>query len=349
MIERGLFPNCIYRTYYYITATIDIPISIIVSMNQGNIAASGGSQTGVGRTAETHTGTTTSWLSLITSPPPDSRCSHHLYSPDGAYNTLIAFDPRLETAANITCLPQEAAEWYTQKNLPFGATTGIVTSLGPMICPGGYTTASISKKDASSTMVFCCPSHYDFATSADHGHLYGCTSMQTRPVTVHLPGETGSVQTLAAGSPLRAPNIAGIAVNGWLLKPSPAVILPTATLSSDAWAKAHRDMTAGKLLGIIIGALAAILLLFVTLCFFVKKGLCGRKAKSDEEGTPCVDDGTKEPPLSSDRPEPTQTRDVEMSNLDPSGSRVPSAAETVVRHDEHKKSEGSSTDDERIA
>lgn len=160
--------------------------------------------------------------------------------------------------------------------------------------------------------------------------------------------ETGSV-TLAAGPPLRAQNIAGIAVNGWLLKPSPAVILPTTTLSSDGWAKTHHHMTAGKPLGIIIGALAAFLLLIFTLSFLVKKGFFGRKAKSDVEAAPCGDDGTKNSCFSDDRPEPVPTGDVEMSNLGPSGSRASSAAETVVRHVEHRKSEGSSTEDERIA
>lgn len=318
-------------------------------MTHSNIAVSSGNQEHISQAAETHTGTTTSWLSLITSPPLDPRCSRHVYSPDGAYHTLIAFDPRLETAANLTCLPREAAAWYTQKILPFGATTGIVTSLGPMICPSGYTTASISKKDITSTMVFCCPSRYGFATSADHGHLYGCTSLQTRRLTVHLSGATASVGTLAAGSPSRAPNVAGIAVNGWILKPSPALTLPTATCSGDVWARVHLGMTTAEFSGIVVAALASVVILLFALAYCIKKKYGVRKGQPEEKGPCYVGDGTRESSLSGDRGDLDQTRDIELADLDPSGSTVSSGAETVVRHIQNWKSEGSSTEYERTA
>lgn len=297
------------------------------------------------KTAEAHTGTTTSWLPLVTSPPTDPRCSKHLYNPDGAHYTLIAFDPWLEGAANITCLPREAAEWYTQRNLPFGATTGIVTSLGPMQCPNGYTTASSSKKNAASTMVFCCPSEYAFATSADHGSLYGCTSMQTQEVTLHCAGPTPSVATLAPRPPSRAPNVAGIAVNGWVFKPSPLFSSPlhTATFTVDGWARKHPGMTPAELSGILLGALAGTILLIITLCCLIKRKCCCQRAKPDEEG---AHGAARKSSISDDEADLNPTRDVELSDLDSNGSTLASTADTVVHNIGHSKIEGSSTDDE---
>jgi hypothetical protein len=304
------------------------------------------------KTAETHTGTTTSWMPLITAPPIDPRCNDHLYSPDDTYHTLVAFEPHLEAAANITCLPHEAAKWYTQKNLPFGAKSGTVTSLGPMVCPNGYTTASTSRKDVTSTMIFCCPFNYAFASSADHGRLYGCTSLQTRKVTVHVPGVTPSVATLAAGLPQRAPNIAGIAVNGWIFNPSPMPTspLPSSTkLTGDVWARKHLGMTTAEFSGIISGALAGILLFTFTLYCYMRRKCSRRRRKSAEEGINRAGDGARDASISDDHADLSSPRDVELSDLGSVGTRVPSSTDTVVRHVEYPKSEGSSSDEDRTA
>ena len=301
--------------------------------------------------AETHTGTTTSWLPLITAPPADPRCGSHLYSPDGAHHTLVAYDPHLEAVANITCLPREAVEWYTQKNLPYGATTGVVTSLGPMICPNGYTTASTSKKDQSSTMVFCCPFDYDFATSTDHGNLYECLSMQTGDVTVHISGATPPVTTLAAEDSSRALTVAGIAVNGWTFEPSPLSTLgsPTPIINSDMWAEEHIGMSTAAVAGIMIGCTAGIMLLgfLLSWCFTTKR--FSFKGRPDEEGASYGGDGTRDPSTPDDRQDFNASTDVELSDLNSSGVRVPSAANTVVRHIEHSKSEGSDAAEDRTA
>ena len=325
---------------------IDILISLMANMIYNSLSAPSRNPSYASRTAETHAGTTTSWLSLITSPPLDPRCSNHLYSPDGAYHTLIAFDPRLETVANITCYPQEAAKWYTQNNLPFGATIGRVTSLGPMICPNGYTTASTSRKDVTSTMVFCCPSNYDFATAADHGDLYGCTSMQTRRVTVHLAGSPRSIGTLPAGAPSRAPNVGGIAVNGWVFQPSPALTSTLATASdSDIWARKHVGTTSGKFTGLVVGLAAGLFLFLLMLLSFTRRKCFRRNGKADLENTQNAAIATRSVSASDEHVDPNPSRDVALSDLNHSGSRVPSAADTVVRHIEHSKGEGSSTDE----
>jgi hypothetical protein len=304
------------------------------------------------KTAETHSGTATSWIPLITAPPIDRRCGDHLYSPDDTYHTLVAFDPHLEATANITCLPREAAKWYMQKNLPFGAKTGTVTSLGPMICPNGYTTASRSRKDVRSTMIFCCPSNYVFASSADHGRLYGCTSLQTRKVTVHVPGVTPSVSTLAAGLPRRAPNVAGIAVNGWVFEPLP---MPTSThsapgrLASDVWVREHLGITTVQFIGILLGILAGILFLAFTLYCYIRRRRTRHHSKSVVGGIISAGAGARDLPILDDRADLDPSKDTELSDLASVGARVPSSTDTVVRRVEYPKSEGSSSDEDRTA
>jgi hypothetical protein len=326
---------------------------IIANMILSNISSSRRAPVRASKTAETHTGTTTSWLSMITSPPIDRRCQDHLYSPESEDVTLVAFDPNLETAANMTCLPQEAVEWYTQRRLPFGATTGIVTSLGPMICPNAYTTASTSKKDDISTMVFCCPSEYDFATSAGPGALYGCTSQQTQAVTVHSGGATGAIRKLAAGSRSRARNIAGIAVNGWIFKPShtSTSARPSETFTGDVWARKHLGMTTAEFSGIILAVFVVLLLFPLLIYCLVKRMQRDLKTTSDEEGTHSAGNGTRNFSIRPDQMDFNPAQDVELSDLDSSGTRVSSSAGTVVRHSERseqhseRKTEGSSTID----
>lgn len=324
--------------------------SIIANMIYSSMPPSKRAPAQAPMTAETHTGTTTSWLPMTTSPPIDRRCTDHLYSPDGADHTLIAFDPRLEVAANITCLPREAAEWYTQKQLPFGATAGTLTSLGPMVCPNAYTMASTSKKDDTSTMIFCCPSEYGFASSAGPGEPYGCTSQQTQRVTVHYPGATKPVRTLAAGSFSRARNVAGVAVNGWILEPSPrqTPARPSEAFAGDTWARKHFGMSTAEVLGILIAISAVVLLVPFVTWFLVKRKRGVRKARSDEQGTSATGNNTKDSSTSAEQVNVNPSQDVELCDLDKSGSRIPSTTETVVHHVEHswRKHEGSSSSEE---
>lgn len=243
-----------------------ISTSIIASMLQNASSAIGPSTTQIGKTPETHVGTTTSWVAMITSPPIDPKCSHNFYSPDRELHTLIAFDPRLNAVANFTCLPREAAEWYSQKNLPFGATNGTVTSLGPIVCPGAYTTASTSQKDDISTMVYCCPSEYGFANPADHGMMYGCTAQQPLPITVHFPANpTASVERREASLPSKAMNIAGVAIIGWVFRPSlmSTPSLPSATSNSSPQANQGSGITLNGVFGIVFGILGAMILIFL--------------------------------------------------------------------------------------
>jgi hypothetical protein len=324
------------------------------------------------KTAESHFGTTTNWLSMITPPPTvDSRCGTHLWNPDGELHTLIAFDPNLELAANMTCLPAVAAEWYNQKKLPYGAENGTVTSLGPMECPAAYTTASTSQKDEHSTLIFCCPSNYQFATPADYGSLFGCTSLQTEAVTVH---NSSTTTTLSPGPSARAREVAGIAVNGWVFKSTdmptavaPGVLDPsalpteTAKFTPDMWAREHLGMTTAQFSGIILGVFAGIVILIFVIYAILRRRFCPvtihvKQVNAEETGDGEEDIRRNKLEYARREAEFDPRKDVELSDLESNGAsarastRVPSSS--TVRHydvSEFSKRGGSCADEERTA
>ena len=239
----------------------------------------------------------------------------------------------------MTCLPPEAAEWYTQKKMPYGATTGVVTSIGPMICPLEYTTASTSRKNDASTMVFCCPDEYEIASSAGPGALFGCTSHQTQAVTVHFPGTPGPARTLAAGSPSRALNVAGIAVNGWIFKPSQTLLsaTPSETFTGDVWARKHLGMTTAEFSAILLAIFIVLLSLPPLAYCLIKRRQRILKAKLAKEDTHAARSGTLNPTSLTDQIDLNPARDVELSDLDSGGTRVSSSTETVLRHSDHSE------------
>ena len=106
---------------------------------------------------ETNRGTVTSWLAM-TAPLPTmpAECSEAIYSAGGM---AIAFAPVFSTSISpIDCLPTEATAYYSQAISPAAEGLPIVTSLGPFICPSGYTTGTTSVLNSLSTFVGCCPS-----------------------------------------------------------------------------------------------------------------------------------------------------------------------------------------------
>ena len=165
------------------------------------------------------------------------------------------------------------------------------------------------------------------------------------------------VRTLAAGSPSRARNIAGIAVNGWVIKPphTSTSARPSETFTGDVWARRHLGMTTAEFSGIILAIFIVLLLLPFLIYYLVKRKQRGRKANLDSKGTNAAGNGPRNSSISTDPIDLNPTRDVELSDLDSSGTRVASSAGTVVRHTEHlethsghhseRKIEGSSTMD----
>lgn len=107
---------------------------------------------------ETNEGIVTSWLPLTSAWPSVSQCATGgIYSQLGESGVPIAYDPffGVSLEPSITCLPPAATSWWSES-------TGIPllthVSIGPVVCPGGYTTATTSVVNNSSTFVACCPS-----------------------------------------------------------------------------------------------------------------------------------------------------------------------------------------------
>lgn len=114
--------------------------------------------TNVTRPAETNGGVVTSWLPVTSAWPSVEPCSAAIYSQVGNIIGLaaIAFDPFFGENINteLTCLPPFATSWWDQQQQTPAQT---VTSLGPLVCPGLYTTATSSILNSMSTFIACCP------------------------------------------------------------------------------------------------------------------------------------------------------------------------------------------------
>jgi hypothetical protein len=107
------------------------------------------------RPPETNSGTITSWIPLTTAFPSQPGCESSLYK--FVPETIAAWDPGYGLSADreLTCLPKPATTWWLQDL--HGKNTDTVLSIGPITCPQAYYTATESVKDASSTLIACCP------------------------------------------------------------------------------------------------------------------------------------------------------------------------------------------------
>ncbi|KAF4624990.1 hypothetical protein G7Y89_g13179 [Cudoniella acicularis] len=115
---------------------------------------------------ETLNGVVTSWFPASTAWPAVRQCSTLYYSHAQANTggfSGTAFDPWYgqHWSTNLDCLPDAVTSWWQQTYLTPVQT---VTSVGPLVCPELYTTASTSVLDSSSTFVGCCPSNYEHVT-----------------------------------------------------------------------------------------------------------------------------------------------------------------------------------------
>lgn len=132
---------------------------------------------------QTRNGVTTSWLPITSTWPAVRACSTLVYSHSGDGKTFsgTVFDPWYAQHWNtaVTCLPPQVTSWWQQT---LATPQNTITSLGPMVCPELYTTASTSQVDASSTFIACCPSNYehvDFFTTFDLAATRQCFSRMT--------------------------------------------------------------------------------------------------------------------------------------------------------------------------
>lgn len=108
--------------------------------------------------AETDSGgTVTSYIPLATSWSASEGCSSSF-----RFNgpSLMAFDPAygIDVNTNAVCNPPAVTTWWNQGNLGGGGSEHTIASIGPLTCPGGFSTVVTSVKDTISTKAMCCPS-----------------------------------------------------------------------------------------------------------------------------------------------------------------------------------------------
>jgi len=99
---------------------------------------------------------TTSFVPFATEWPVTDACASQLYSQNGQVH-FTAWDPLYYSSVDpreLTCLPPAITSWWFQQR-----TQTFTSSLGPLVCPDAYTTASASALNAKTAMVFCCPSY----------------------------------------------------------------------------------------------------------------------------------------------------------------------------------------------
>lgn len=106
---------------------------------------------------ETNAGITTSWLPMSTAWPSIAGCESSFWkvSPQ----TLAGWDPGygIWVQPGLSCQPPQVTSWWDENHsngIDYSATA---YSLGPVVCPDAYFTATTSVNTQSSTFVGCCP------------------------------------------------------------------------------------------------------------------------------------------------------------------------------------------------
>lgn len=101
-------------------------------------------------------GDVVSFIPLTTTFSAPRSCSS-IFRLDGP--SLMAYDPgyAVEINSDVICGPPAVTTWWEQARLGVGPSDHTALSIGPLTCPGPFTTATTSVQDGS-TSVFCCPS-----------------------------------------------------------------------------------------------------------------------------------------------------------------------------------------------
>ncbi|KAI1408462.1 hypothetical protein F5Y13DRAFT_172512 [Hypoxylon sp. FL1857] len=164
------------------------------------------------RLPETNRGVVTSWIPITTAYPHQPGCDTYLwkYVP----SVIAAWDPGygISVKTGATCLPKPVTTWWLQDR--FGPIQDTVLSIGPVTCPQDYYTATASAKDASSTLVACCPLHYDFVSFMGPGNTGQCTS-EVKKGDVVTYAQRSSGWKITSSSATADTTVAAIPVNGW--------------------------------------------------------------------------------------------------------------------------------------
>ncbi|ERF72717.1 hypothetical protein EPUS_04770 [Endocarpon pusillum Z07020] len=180
---------------------------------------------------ETHGGVVTSWVPITTAWPSQSGCDQSFWS--YVPSTIAGWDPGygISVEPTLSCLPEGATAWWNQARLGPNSNTKI--SIGPIVCPEAYTTATTSAQDATSTLVACCPSGYTFARLLQDGNTGECVSElnpgQVITYAVRNQFQSWFLTTLSLES---STTIAGIQLNGWNVATVSSSAIPSTTTAS---------------------------------------------------------------------------------------------------------------------
>ncbi|RAH68318.1 uncharacterized protein BO66DRAFT_472778 [Aspergillus aculeatinus CBS 121060] len=179
--------------------------------------------------AETNSGTVTSYLPLTTAWPSSSGCAS-IYRLNGP--SLVDWDPGygLDVNSDVVCDAPEVTTWWEQGLLGNGGTLPTRISLGPFTCPEAFSTMKSSVKDASSTLVMCCPSQYyigDGNTALIDGNCESDVSSGMILTYASTPSGEATSWKIVTTTLTRSWTVGAIAVVGWNIRYD--AVTPTAT------------------------------------------------------------------------------------------------------------------------
>lgn len=186
-------------------------------------------------------GTITSWLPMSTAWPSVSGCESQMFK--FVPQILAGWDPGYElfVPGAATCLPPQMLTWWDADKLTLGIdTTKTKLSVGPIVCPEAYTTATTITNAGKSTFVACCPSSYSFQSVYAVGDTGQCVSRLRvgKPVVYMTRNSLSSWVETTSTVEATSSWVIGIQLNGWLFPdstatPSSTFATQTATTTAD--------------------------------------------------------------------------------------------------------------------
>ncbi|OJJ42572.1 hypothetical protein ASPZODRAFT_2119698 [Penicilliopsis zonata CBS 506.65] len=160
---------------------------------------------------EVQAGLTTFWLPI----------SEWKYVP----TSLVAWDPGygIWVQPGLLCQPPQMTSWWDANHILSQVDLHATQlSIGPVVCPDAYTTATTSVNEASSTLVACCPSSYDFVEWMGVGNTGECSSqLHVGQVIEYVLSDVVASTWSSYTSTVNTASLAyAIPVNGWLFPTS---------------------------------------------------------------------------------------------------------------------------------
>ncbi|KAF4625604.1 hypothetical protein G7Y89_g12561 [Cudoniella acicularis] len=246
------------------------------------------------RPPNTVSGVVTSWLPITTEWPILTACATAYVTNGGV---AVLYDPSLGVSNTplLKCLPPEATLWWEQ-----GIQTPLltVTSLGPLVCPGAYTTATQIEINSLTTEIACCPSSYTFSGIQPYGTVGECVSTLTSGNSFTYeaaPASTGPWATISTIWGSQVGSVNAIPLNGFIFaqatappnsSPASATISSSSSVTvstptgSPSGSASSGDLSPGAKAGIGVGVALGILGIACALGSFFYISRHRRKVKS---------------------------------------------------------------------